>query len=131
VAIWHLLFLLPQWCFPFTPCGGAIGCSEMWIQLKCFQTSNWENLQEEFFLEAQALSTGSSSILFPQHDPPTHKRLLRNLALGYAGEYFCVIRTLAPFSLTPMSSDTTLILIALHFKSDGYFPLFIKDYELD
>jgi hypothetical protein len=65
------------------------------------------------------------------HDPPTHKRLLRNLALGYAGEYFCVVRTLAPFSLTPMSSDTTLILIALHFKSDGYFPLFIKDYELD
>jgi hypothetical protein len=36
---------------------------------------------------------------------------------------------LAPFSPTPTSSNTAPSLIALHYESNGYFPLFFKDYE--
>jgi hypothetical protein len=46
----------------------------MQIQLKHFLISDWENLLEEFFLQAKALPTNLSSIPFPQH--------CRNLALG-------------------------------------------------
>jgi hypothetical protein len=56
VAIWHLIFLLPQWCFVFLLCGGAIRNKEMLITFKCFLIGEWENLQEEFFLRAQALA---------------------------------------------------------------------------
>jgi hypothetical protein len=38
---------------------------------------------------------------------------------------------LAPLSLAPTSFDTTSALTAFHPKSDGYFPLFFKDYKLD
>jgi hypothetical protein len=58
------------------------------IWLKRFLTNNWENLQKEFFLHAQALLISLNSIPFPQHDPLTHKCMFHNLALGYAGEYF-------------------------------------------
>jgi hypothetical protein len=30
-----------------------------------------------------------------------------------------------------MSFNTTLVLIAVHFESDGYFLLFLEDYKLD
>jgi hypothetical protein len=82
-------------------------------------------------LRAKALSTNLSAILFPQHDPPTHKHLLSSLTLSHAGEYFRAARALAPFSPTPMSFDTTFALTTLHSESDGYFPFFLEDYELD
>jgi hypothetical protein len=41
--------------------------SEMWIRFKCFLTSDWENLQEEFFIQAQVLLANLSSIPFPQN----------------------------------------------------------------
>jgi hypothetical protein len=69
---------------------------------------------------------GSSSIPFTQHDPPILKCLFRNLAFGRVGEYFQAICTLAPFFLTPASSNTTLVFTALHLKLDGYFPFFSK-----
>ncbi len=31
VATWHLLFLLPQWCFILPLCGGAVGHRETQI----------------------------------------------------------------------------------------------------
>jgi hypothetical protein len=64
VVAYHLLFLLPQWCLALPLRGGATGHKEMWIQLKHFLASDWENLQEEFFLWAQALSANLNSILF-------------------------------------------------------------------
>jgi hypothetical protein len=72
-----------------------------------------------------------SSIPFPQHDPPPHKRLLRSLAFKCVGEYFWATHVVTPFSFTPTSFVTTLALIALHPKLDGYLSLFLKDYELD
>jgi hypothetical protein len=81
------------------------------------------------FLWAQALSASSSSIPFPQHDPLTHKRLLYNLTLGRAGEYFLPTCVLAPFFPTPISSNTTLAFTTLHPESNGYFSLFFENYE--
>jgi hypothetical protein len=66
---------------------------------------------------------------FPQHYPPTHKCLFRNLVLGRAWEYSKTTHALAPFSPTPTSFDTTLTLTALHFNLDGNFSFFLKDYE--
>jgi len=71
----------------FDLCGDAIGHHETWIRLKHFPASNRENLQEEFFLQAQTLSISLNFILFSQHDPLTHKCLLCSLALGRAREY--------------------------------------------
>jgi hypothetical protein len=45
-------------------------------------------------------------------------------------ENFLIAPILAPFSLAPMSFDTTLIIFALHHESNGFFPFFLKDYEL-
>jgi hypothetical protein len=56
---------------------------------------------------------------FPQHDRLVHKCFFCSLTLGNAREYSQTTHTLAPFSPTPMSSNTT------------YFPLFLEDYELD
>jgi hypothetical protein len=72
------------------------------------------------------LSFVSQSIPFPQHDPLIHKCLFHSLALGRVREYFRAAHVLAPFSLAPTSSNTTLVLIAPHPKSNGYFPLFFK-----
>jgi len=72
------------------------------------------------------LSFVSQSMPFPQHDPLTHKCLFHSLALGRVREYFRAAHVLAPFFLAPTSSITTLVLIAPHPKSDGYFPLFFK-----
>jgi hypothetical protein len=68
---------------------------------------------------------------FPQHDPLAHKHLFHNLLFECVGEYFRATYTLALFPLTPMSSDTTLVLTTLHPKLDGYFSLFLEVYELD
>jgi hypothetical protein len=103
----------------------------MQIRFKRFLASDWENLEEEFFLQAQALSTSSSSIPFPQHDPPTHKRLFCNVTFGLIREYFQVVCILAPFSPTPKSFDTTSTFTTLHPKLNGYFPLFLKNYKPD
>jgi hypothetical protein len=75
VVVWHLFFSLPQSCVSSTPRGKATRHREMQIQLKHFLIGNWENLQEEFSLQAQALATNSNSMHFPQHDPSTHKCL--------------------------------------------------------
>jgi hypothetical protein len=87
--------------------------------------------KNSFYLWAQALSANSSSISFPQHDPPIHKCLLHNLTFRHAREYSWATRILAPFSFAPMSFNTTLTLTTLHCKSNGYFFLFLKDYKLD
>jgi hypothetical protein len=68
---------------------------------------------------------------FMQHDPLAHKHLLHNLLLGCVGENFWATYVLALFPLTPMSSDTTLNLTALHPKLNGYFSFLKKVYELD
>jgi len=81
------------------------------------------------FLQAQLLSTNSNSIPFPQYDPPTHKHLLHSLNFGYAKEYSWAVHTLAPFSLAPTSFNTTSALTTLHPKSNGYFSLFLENYE--
>ncbi len=128
VATWHLVLLLPQWCLVLPPHGGATSHRKMWIQLKHFLADNWENLQK-FFLWTQTFLASSSSIPFPQHDLPTHKCLLHSLAFGRAGEYFQAAYALAPFSPTCTSFYTTLALTTLHLESNGYFPLFLKDYE--
>jgi len=132
VAAWHLHLLLPQWCFVLPLCGGVIRHTEMWIQFKCFIVNDWENLQEEFFLWGQALSANSNIIPFPQHDPPIHKHLLRNLALGCAWEYSWathVSKRWDHFLSHPTSSNTTLALTTLHLKSNGYFPFYFLNYE--
>jgi hypothetical protein len=36
VVVWHLFFLLPQWCFILPPHGGVAGHRETQIRLKCF-----------------------------------------------------------------------------------------------
>jgi hypothetical protein len=72
------------------------------------------------------LSFVNQSIPFPQHDPLIHKCLFHSLALGCVREYFRAAHVLAPFSFAPTSSNTTLVLIAPHPKSNGYFPLFLK-----
>ncbi len=82
-------------------------------------------------MQAQVLLASSNSIPFPQHDPLIHKRLFYSLTFGHVREYFRVVRVLASFSPTPTSSNTTLVNTALHFKLDGYFPLFLEDYKLD
>jgi hypothetical protein len=78
---------------------------------------------------AQTLSASSNSIPFPQHDLPIHKRLFYSLAFGRAKEYSRAARTLAPFSLIYTSSDTTSTLSTLHLESNGYFPLFLENYD--
>jgi hypothetical protein len=87
--------------------------------------------RKSFFLWARVLSASSSSILFPQRDLLIHKHLFHNLTLGCAEEYSQATCALAPFFLTPMSSNTTSIVITLHPKLDGYFPVFFKNYELN
>jgi len=129
VATWYLLLLLTQWCLILPPRDGTIRHRKTWIRLKRFLAIDWENLQEEFFLQAQVLSTSLNSICFPQHDPPTHKRLFHSLAFGCVREYSWTSWALAPFSPTPTSFDTTSALTTLHFKSSGYFLFFYKDYE--
>jgi hypothetical protein len=63
---------------------------------------------------------------FPQHDPPTHKRLFCNLAFGHVGKYFRAIRVLTPFSTTPTSSNNTLVFTTLHFIFRWLFPAFLR-----
>jgi len=82
-------------------------------------------------LRAQILVVSSNSMPFPQHDPPTYKCLIHNIVIGCVREYFRATHTLAPFSFAPTSFNTTLVFIALHHELDGYFLLFLKDYELD
>jgi hypothetical protein len=53
------------------------------------------------------------------------------LTFGRAGEFFQIARTLAPFSFTFMSFNTTSIFTTLHPESDGYFLFFLEDYKLD
>jgi len=96
----------------------------MWIQFKKFIVGDWKNLQKEVFLQAQALTTNSSSIPPPQHDLPIHKRMFRSLILGHANEYFWAICILAPFSFAPTSFDITLTFTTLHLESNNYFLLF-------
>jgi hypothetical protein len=50
VVAWHLLFLLPQWCFILPPCGGTTWHRETWIQFKHFLVGDSESLKEKFFL---------------------------------------------------------------------------------
>ncbi len=72
----------------FAPLRGVNGHKEMQIQVKHFLVGDWENLQEEFFLWAQALVASLSSMSFPQHDLPVHKHVLHNSVLRHVGEYF-------------------------------------------
>ncbi len=80
-------------------------------------------------MQAQALLANLSSIPFPQHDLPIHKHLLYSLAFGHIKEYFQGARILAPFSITPMSFDSTSAFTTLHPKLDGYFLLFFENYK--
>jgi hypothetical protein len=77
------------------------------------------------------LSTNSSSIPFPQHDPLTLKQLLLSLIFGCVKQYFQTTCISAPFSFAPTSSYTTSALIALHHELNGYFPLFLENYKPD
>jgi hypothetical protein len=86
-------------------------------------------LAKGIFLQAHVSLTNSSSIHFPRHDPPTCKCFIYTLSLGHVGEYSQTTCALAPFFPTPTSSNATLAFTALHLKLDGYFSLFLKDYE--
>jgi hypothetical protein len=109
--------------------GEATRHNEMWIRLKHFLTSNWENLHEEVFLRAQTLTT-NSSLMFPlQHDLLVHKLIPCNFVFGCVKEYFWTSRTLAPFSHGPTPFETTSTFTTFHLQSDGFFPIFFKDYE--
>jgi hypothetical protein len=88
-------------------------------------------MKDEFSFRTQALVANSNLVPFPQHNPLVHKRFLHSLVLGHVGEYFKVTRALAPFFNAPMSFDTTLVFITLHPESNGYFLLFLEDYELN
>jgi hypothetical protein len=81
-------------------------------------------MHEEFFLWAQALVISLSSMPLALHDLPTHKHFFHNLILGHVGEYSLVACTLAPYFPTLMSSNTTLVLITLHFELDRFPPFF-------
>ncbi len=126
-----MFFLLPQWCFTFPPHGEATRHKEMWIWLKHFLTKDWENLQEIFSLQAQALATSLNLMPLPQHDPLVHKLFHHNLVLGCVKEYSKTTHALTPFSLASMTSNTTLAFTTLHLKSDGYFSFFLKNYKQD
>jgi hypothetical protein len=119
-------------CSSYYP-NGVLFCPFMvgWqgIKKRKFNLSVRKTCMKSFFLQAQALLTGLSPIPFPQHDPLIHKCLLCNLSFRHVGEYSWVVHVLAPFSPTPTSSDTISVLITLHLKSNGYFLLFLKDYE--
>ncbi len=80
---------------------------------------------------AQTLAINSSSMPLPHHDLQGHKHLCCTLILRRVGEYFRANYTFAPLSFTPMSFNTTLTLTTLHLKSNGYFPFFLKNYELN
>ncbi len=120
VAAWHLLLLLPQWCLILSFCGGTTRHREIQIRLKCFLINDWENLW------AQVLAISLSSIPFPQHDLPTHKNMFHNFSLWPCRGIFLSSCVLAPFSLAPMSFDTTLALTALHLESNGYNLFFFE-----
>jgi hypothetical protein len=96
-----------------------------------FYSKQLRKLAKGFFLWAQTLLASLSFIPFPQHDPLVHKCLFQNLTLGCVGEYFWAIQVLAPFSLAPTSSNTTLAFTTLHPKFDGHFSFFFEDYEPD
>jgi hypothetical protein len=51
--------------FRFAPCGGATKHREMHTRLKRFLKGDWENLQEEFFLQNQVLLVVQTQFLFP------------------------------------------------------------------
>jgi hypothetical protein len=55
--------------------------------------------------------------------------LFHSVTFGRAREYFRATHALAPFSPARTSFNTTLALTTLHPESNGYFPLFLKDYE--
>jgi hypothetical protein len=86
VVIWFLFLLLPQWYLALRPCGETTGHREMRIWVKHFLAGEGENLQEEFVLQAQALSASLNLVAFPQYDIPTHKCMLCSLAFGHVGE---------------------------------------------
>jgi len=73
--------------------------------------------------------TSPSLVSLPQHDPPTHKRLLYSLVFGRVKGILLSNLCFGTIFPAPMSFNTTLIFTALHLELDGYFPLFIKNYE--
>ncbi len=75
--------------------------------------------------------TSLSLVLLLEHDPLVHKHLFCSIVFERVGEYSKTTHTLAPFSSTPTSFETTLAFVALHFNLDGYFLFFLEDYELD
>ncbi len=68
--------------------GKANKHKKMRIQFKCFLVGDWENMQEKFFLWAQALTTNLSLVLPPKHDPSTHKGFFCSLIFRHVREYF-------------------------------------------
>jgi len=116
VVAWHLLFMLPEWCLTLPLRGRVTKHKETWIWVKHFLTSDYENLQKEFFFVNPTLSASLTLILFPQHDPPTHKNLFRNLTFGHVRKYSWATHVLAPFFFTAMSFDTTSTLTTLHLE---------------
>jgi hypothetical protein len=53
-------------------------------------------MEEELFLQAQALMASLNSMPRPQYDFLAHKRILHNLIFKSAHEYFRTARVLAP-----------------------------------
>ncbi len=79
-----------------------------------------------------SLNFGSKfSVPFPKHDLLAHKHFFCSLILGHTWEHSRIICTLAPFSPTPTSFNTTSILTTLHPNSYGYFLLILNHYEPD
>ncbi len=122
VVVWHLFFLVPQWCFIFPFRGGAPGHRD---SIQTFSNKWLGKLVGRVFMWAQALVTILNLVPFPPHDSLVHKCLFHSLILGCVEEYFKTTLALTPFSLAPTSFNTTLAFTALHLELDGYSLFFL------
>lgn len=121
VGTWDLFLLFPHWCLLLHAWGGKVGHKETRIWLQRFFFSNWEELQVEHLLHAQALvvtlplvppySNGAFPLEAPSlsfHARP--HRFCQSLALGWVGEYFCVVKAFVPLALILASLETIIFL---------------------
>jgi hypothetical protein len=88
-------------------------------------------LTRGFFFASPSFGGKSKPNASSQHDHIVQKCLSHILIFEHVGEYSQTTHVLALLSLAFTSFDTTSTLIALHLKSNGYFPLLLKDYGLD
>jgi hypothetical protein len=129
VVGWHLFLMLPQWCLALPlmtrqHAQGNVGLTQVFF-------NRWlgKPIGGVLFVGPSFHDKFKFSVFSPWSSNSWH--ILCSLVFENAGEYSNTSYILAPFSLTPTSSYATLFLTALHFKLNGFFLLFLKDYELN